>query len=165
LGTVGLHDAQEEIKRFAEFKTVALLLHGAITDSKNTKRISELLNRIHASNCLAGLVSHRPYMMLQWLQKAGLTADVDLLMLPFNKLGMFMDAKPAVLVQEMARVNKPVIGKKVLAAGYLTPKDAFRFIAENKRINMIAVGIASIREAEETFTAAATLLRESFRQT
>jgi len=158
VGTVGLHDAVEEIKRFSEFKTVALLIHGNITDRKNTKLVSELLNQIHASNRLAGLVSHRPYATLKWLQKTDLTADVDLLMLPFNKLGMFMDAEPAVLAHEILHLNKPVIGKKTLAAGYLTPRDAFRFIAENKCITMVAVGVASVEEAKETFAAAASLL-------
>ncbi len=156
IGTVGLHHALEEIKIFGEFNTVAMLLHGSLTDSKNVKLISELLNKIHASNCLAGLVSHHPLVMLRWLSKVDLSADVDLLMLPFNKLGMFMDAEPALLAEEIMRIGKPVIAKKVLAAGYLSPKDAFRFIAQNKCISIVAVGIASVKEAKETFSTAIT---------
>jgi len=160
VGTVGLRDISEEIRVFGKFKTAAMLLHGGVTDCYNHKLVSELLNKIHTSNCLAGLVSHHPLATLRWIQKKDLTADVDLLMLPFNKLGMFMDAKPALIAKEIIRVGKPVIGKKVLAAGYLSPKDAFRFIAKSNCISAVAVGIASVKEAEETFTTAASTLFE-----
>jgi len=152
VGSVGRHDPLGDIREFQRFKTVAMLLHGELTDKRDSKKISELLNQIHATNCLAGLATHKPLSTLNWLLKADL--DVDLLMLPFNRLGMFMDAKPMEVAKAIKRVGKPIIGKKVLAAGQLSPKDALKYVAELGCVNVVALGVASEKEAEETFTVA-----------
>jgi len=102
---------------------------------------------------LAGLVTHEPMSMLNWLLKADL--DIDLLMLPFNKLGMFMDADPMEVAGAIKRLGKPVIGKKILAAGYISSQDALTYAAQSGCITIVALGIASEQEAKETFTAAA----------
>jgi len=49
-------------------------------------------------------------------------------------------------------VDKTVIVKKTLAAGVLTPGDAFNFLKTVDYADMITVGIAYEKEAEETFT-------------
>jgi hypothetical protein len=153
VGTIGPDDPLSNIRNFQAFNTVAMLLHGEITDRRNSREISELLNKVHAANCLAGLVTHEPLSTLNWLPKTDL--DVDLLMVPFNKLGMFMDADPAKVAEVIKRLGKPVIGKKVLAAGYLPPKDALSYVAQSRCIDMVALGVASEQEAKETFTVAA----------
>ncbi len=130
-----------------------MLLHGDITDKRDSQKISELLNKIHAANVPAGLATHKPLSMLNWLLKTAL--DVDLLMLSFNRLSMFMDADSSKVAEAIKRVNKPVIGKKVLAAGYLPPQDALTYVAQFGCIDVVALGIASCSEAKETFTAAA----------
>jgi len=149
---VGRHDPLGDIREFQRFKTVAMLLHGELTDKRDSRKIQELLNQIHATNCLAGLATHKPLSTLNWLLKVDL--GVDLLMLPFNRLGMFMDGKPLEVAKAIKRVGKPVIGKKVLAAGQLSPKDALTYVAELGCINIVALGVASEKEAEETFTTA-----------
>jgi len=153
VGTVGPNDPLRDIRNFQEFNTVAMLLHGEITDKRDSRRISELLNRVHAANVLAGLVTHEPLSTLNWLLES--EVDIDLLMLPFNRLGMFMDANPPKVAEAIKRVNKPIIGKKILAAGYLSPQDALAHVAQFGCIDMVALGIASEQEAEETLTAAA----------
>lgn len=92
--------------------------------------------------------------MLNWLLKTDF--DIDLLMFPFNKLGMFMDADPVKVAEAIKRLGKPIIGKKVLAAGCLPPKDALTYVAQSGCIDIVALGVASEQEAKETFTAAAT---------
>ena len=121
VGTIGPDNPLSNIRDFQSLNTVAMLLHGEITDRRDSRKISELLNRVHAGGRLAGLVTHEPLSTLNWLQKADM--DVDLLMLPFNRLGMFMDADPVRVAEAIKRVGKPVIGKKVLAAGYISPQD------------------------------------------
>jgi len=153
VGTIGPDDALDNIRDFQSFKTVAMLLHGEMTDRRDSGKISELLNRVHAAGCLAGLVTHEPLSTLNWLLKTDL--DIDLVMVPFNKLGMFMDADPVRVGEAVKRLGKPVIGKKILAAGYLTPEDALTYVAENGCVDIVALGIASEQEAKETFTAAA----------
>jgi len=153
VGTIGPDDPLSDIREFEGSNTVAMLLHGEITDSRDLRRISGLLNNVHAAGCLAGLATHKPFSTLNWLLKVGL--DIDLLMLPFNKLGMFMDADPMRVAGAIKRLGKPVIGKKVLAAGYLSPQEALDYVVQMGCVDLVALGVASEREVEETFTAAA----------
>lgn len=155
VATIGPDTPLDDIREFQRFNTVAMLLHGEITDRRKDREISELLNKVHSANCLAGLVTHRPLSMLNWLSAQSWKDDVDLVMLSFNSLGMFMDATPQKVAESIRKLGKPVIGKKTLAAGYLSPKEAFKFVADSGCIDIIAVGIASEQEATETFTAAA----------
>ncbi len=158
VGTIGSEDPVSNIRDFQAFKTVAMLLHGEITDKRDARKISELLNRIHATDCVAGLVTHNPLSTLSWLPKTDL--DIDLIMVPFNKLGMFMDAHPLMVAEAIERFGKPVIGKKILAAGHLPSKEALSYVAESGCIDIVALGIASEEEAEETFAAATKALSE-----
>jgi hypothetical protein len=155
VGTIGPDDPLGNIKDFQRFNTVAMLVHGQLTDRRDEKKISELLNEIHATNPLAGLATHEPFSTLKWLAEKDL--DVDLLMLPFNRLGMFMDASPAKIAEAARQFGKPVIGKKVLAAGYLSPKDAFSYLRQVKCLDIVALGIASEKEVEETLSEAANI--------
>jgi len=152
--TIGPDDPIRNIHDFQAFNTVAMLLHGEITDRRDSREISELLNKVHAAGCLAGLVTHEPLSTLNWLLKTDL--DIDLLMVPFNKLGMFMDADPIKVAEAIKKLGKPTIGKKVLAAGYLPPKDALTYVAQSGCIDIVALGVASEQEEKETFAAAAT---------
>ncbi|MFB0567518.1 MAG: hypothetical protein ACETVM_02905 [Candidatus Bathyarchaeia archaeon] len=153
VGTIGPDDPVSNIRDFQAFNTVAMLLHGEITDRRNSTEILELLNKVHAAGCLAGLVTHKPLSTLNWLPKTDL--DIDLLMVPFNKSGMFMDADPMKIGETIKKLGKPIIGKKVLAAGYLPPKDALTYVAQSGCIDIVALGVASEQEAKETFAAAA----------
>lgn len=133
----------EDLRKFNEFNTVALLLHGELTDKRNLGKIDDLLSMIHAAGYLAGLATHRPFSTLNWLLKADL--DIDLTMVPFNGLGMFMDAEPNEVAELIRRLGKPVIGKKILGAGRIEPKDAINFVIQSKCIDFIALDVASER--------------------
>jgi len=160
VGTVGPDDPLSDIRKLQRFHTVAMLVHGEMTDGRELRRTSELLNQIRAANCLAGLAMHKPLSTLNWLLKTEL--DVDLIMLPFNRLGVFMDSTAAETAEAIRRVGKPVVGKKVLAAGYLSPIDALPYIAKLGCIQVVALGVASEKEAKETFAAAATAFSGAF---
>ncbi|MCD6243465.1 hypothetical protein J7K06_07295 [Candidatus Bathyarchaeota archaeon] len=153
IATVGPENPVEDLKNFQNFNTIAAILHGEITDKKDKRKISELLNRIHYAGFLAGVTTHRPFSTISWLLKTEL--DMDLVMMPYNKLGMFMDAKPEKIAEKAALLHKPIIGKKVLAAGYLRPKEALEYACKSGLLSIVALGVASEKEAEETFKAAA----------
>ena len=153
VGTIGPDEPLRDIQDFQRFNTAAMILHGELTDGRDLRKISDLLDEIRSAGCLAGLVTHQPLSTLKWLM--GAKPDFDLLMLPFNKLGMFMDASPQEIAKAIERIHKPVIGKKVLAAGYLKPQEALEYVARLGCIDAVALGVASEREADETFTAAA----------
>ena len=161
VGTVGPDDPLGNIQTFQRFNTVAMLVHGQTTDERDEKKLLELLNEIHATNCLAGLVTHKPFSTLKWLTETSL--EVDLLMLPFNRIGMFMDAEPPKIAEAIRRLGKPVIGKKVLAAGYLSPKDALTYVSQMGCLDIVALGVASEKEVKETFTEAASVFAGTLR--
>ncbi len=161
VGTVGPDDPLGNIRDFQRFNTVAMLVHGQLTDKRDRKKISELLNEIHATNLLAGLATHEPFSTLKWLVKKNL--DMDLLMLPFNRIGMFMDASPAKIAEAVRRFGKPVIGKKVLAAGYLSPKDALAYVGQVGCLDVVALGVASEEEVKETFTEAMNIFSGQYK--
>lgn len=158
VGTIGPDDPLGNIQDYQGFNTVAMLLHGQVTDKRNAREISRLLNEIRATNCLAGVATHKPLSTLNWLMETKL--DIDLIMLSFNQLGMFMDANPIKIAEAIKRLHKPVIGKKFLAAGHLPPQDALTYVAQLRCIDVVALGIASEQEAEETLTTAATTFSE-----
>jgi hypothetical protein len=81
-------------------------------------------------------------------------------MVPFNKLGMFMDADPVRIAEAIKRLGKPVIGKKILAAGYLPPEEALSYVAKSECLDIVTLGVASEKEAEETFGAAVQAFSE-----
>jgi len=161
VGTVGPDDPLGNIHDFQRFNTVAMLVHGHLTDKRDSQKIAELLNEIRATNRLAGLATHETLSTLKWLAKTNL--DVDLLMLPFNRIGMFMDASPAKIAEAVRKLGKPVIGKKVLAAGYLSPKDALTYVSQVECLDIVALGVASEEEVKETFTEAINILSGQYR--
>lgn len=155
VGTVGPDNLSSDINNFQHLNTIALLVHGQITDRRDKRQIQKLLNEIHTANCLAGLTTHEPFATLKWLVKTKL--DIDLLMLPFNRLGIFMDASPTKIALAIRQLGKPVIGKKVLAAGYLSPKNAFSYLHQVRCLDVVALGVASKEEAKETFEEAVNI--------
>lgn len=157
VGSVRSEDPSEDIGLLRDLKAAAMLLNGDLTDSHNLPKIGELLNQIHQTGSLAGVVTHAPLSTLTWLQETDL--DIDLIMLPFNRLGKFMDATPERVLEAALRINKPLIGMKVLAAGDLTPREGLEYVFQ-KGLKMVAIGIASESEVIETFSIANELLQK-----
>lgn len=140
----------EDIDKFVNLNTIAIILHASITDSKNLSEILKILDLIKSLGLLSGLATHKPFSALKWLQRNPM--DFDLMMIPFNKLGMFMDGKPEVIYELARKLRKPILGKKVLAAGRLSPYEALEY--SSKYVDIVALGVASEEEAIETFSIA-----------
>lgn len=149
---VGTVEKEEDIAALQEFETVSMLLHGEVTDSKNTHAIRSLLDKIGETESLTGLVTHRPLQTLNWLHRVKL--KFDMIMVPLNRAGLFMDAEAGEIVEALKRLEKPVIAKKTLAAGRLLPEEALKYVANLDCVDIVAIGIASEKEAEETFSIA-----------
>lgn len=156
VGSVRAENPSKDIELLRDLEAVAMLLNGNLTDSHNLPKISELLGQIRQAGSLAGVVTHAPLSTLTWLRETGL--EVDLVMLPFNLVGKFMDANPDMVLEAVLKLNKPLIGMKVLAAGDLTPREGLEYVFK-KGFRTVAVGIASEAEAVETFSVANELLQ------
>ena len=78
-------------------------------------------------------------------------------MIPVNKVAYMMDC-PQFLDDEkdqlalmLKELDKKVIINKILAVGIQRPQEAFEFLKTLDYADMVAIGIASEHEAEETF--------------
>jgi hypothetical protein len=157
VGSVRSNDPYGDIGILRDLRAAAMLLNGDLTDSHDTRKISELLNQIHQAGSLTGVVTHAPLFTLTWLQKTDL--EIDMIMLPFNKLGKFMDSTPERVLEAARRINKPLIGMKVLAAGDLTPREGLEYVFQ-RGLKVVAIGLASGKEAAETLSIANELSRK-----
>ena len=146
LGTV---TGEEDIALLQEFETASMLLHGEVTDSRNQQVIRFLLDKIKETGSSAGLATHRPLRTLNWLYEREL--DFDVIMVPLNRAGLFMDGEVERVAEALKGLGKPVIAKKTLAAGRLPPEEALRYVADLGCVDVVAIGVASEEEAEETF--------------
>jgi len=156
-GTVGPDDAEQDLQVLEKLNAAAMILHGEITDTRSLKAVSQLLRKIHEKGKLAGLATHQPYRTLNWLLQSEL--DYDIIMLPLNREGIFMDSEPAKIVELLRLSSKIVVAKKVLAAGRINPHEALEYIAGLGFIDVVTVGVASEDEAVETFSTAKEVLK------
>lgn len=157
IGTVRQDNELEDIKLLSDMDADVMALHANITDSYNWKVISKYLKLITEQDSIAGLVTHFPFQTTEKVLESPILDLFDIYMIPLNKLGylmdtdVFMEKERAQLADLIEKINKKVIIKKTLAAGILTPEDAFNFLKTVNYADLIAVGVASEAEAEETF--------------
>ncbi|HTX61176.1 MAG TPA: hypothetical protein VMC48_02600 [Methanobacterium sp.] len=158
LGTVRPGKEESDIELLSSLEADAMLLHAAITDSCNWEVISRYLELIGDNSSVPGLATHQPFRTTKKLLESPVLDLFNLYMIPLNKLGylmdtdVFMEKERTELAELIKKINKTVIVKKTLAAGILTPKDAFNFLETVDYTDMITLGIAYENEAEETFT-------------
>lgn len=157
MGTVRPGEESHDISLLSGMDADAILLHGSITDTCNWDTIAAHLKSIDDEGCIAGLATHQPFRTTKKLLKSDVLDLFDLYMIPLNKLGylmdidVFMEKERSEFSSLINSVDKKVIVKKTLAAGILTPEDAFKFLKTVNYADMITVGIAYEVEAEETF--------------
>lgn len=157
LGTVRPGKETEDIKLLSNLGSDAMLLHASITDSCSWDNISSHLKLIRESGSIPGLATHQPFRTTRKLIKSPILELFSLYMVPINKLGYLMDTEFFMEKERkefsdlMEKLDKTVIVKKTLAAGILTPQDAFKFLKTVDFADMIALGIAYEKEADETF--------------
>jgi hypothetical protein len=73
---------------------------------------------------------------------------------PFNKVGFQMMPSLEECEKALSMISQPaVIALSVLAAGYISPKDAFEYVAKLPNIKGVAVGVSKEKHARETFRA------------
>ncbi|HOI71797.1 MAG TPA: hypothetical protein PLC38_05870 [Methanobacterium sp.] len=158
IGTVRPGEETKDIKLLSQLDADAMLLHGAIADGCKWDVISGHLEAIKNEGSIPGLATHQPFRTTAKLLESPVLDSFDIYMIPVNKVGYLMDTEFFLEKQRnefselINKVKKKVIVKKTLAAGILTPENAFEFLKTVDYADMITVGIAYENEAEETFT-------------
>ncbi|MGZ7107855.1 MAG: hypothetical protein ACXVHW_02695 [Methanobacterium sp.] len=157
VGTVRPQCEEEDILLLNELEASSMLIHGAVTDRLDYDFLARKLENISQTGAIAGLVTHRPFNTSKNLIKSPILDLFDIYMVPVNKTGylmdtdVFMDKERAELRDLIKKVDKTIIAKKTMAAGILTPDDAFEYLKTVDYVDLMTVGIASEAEAEETF--------------
>ncbi|HEY0196717.1 MAG TPA: hypothetical protein VGC02_03995, partial [Methanobacterium sp.] len=106
---------------------------------------------------IPGLATNRPFHTTTKLLESPVLDLFNIYMIPVNKLGymmdteFFMEKERLKLSTLIKKVDKKVIINRTLAAGVLTPGDAFDFLKTVDYADIITLGIAYEKEAEETF--------------
>jgi hypothetical protein len=157
VGTVRPGKEDDDIKILSNLKASSMLLHADTTDGKDWNIIGEKLQAIKDEGTVPGLVTHMPFQSTASLLESPVLDLFDLYMVPVNKLGYLMDCdtygseERSRLNEMIIKLDKTVIVKKVLAAGILKPAEAFDYLKTVKFADIVALGIASEDEANETF--------------
>ncbi|MGD6850545.1 MAG: hypothetical protein ACQCN6_00620 [Candidatus Bathyarchaeia archaeon] len=82
-----------------------------------------------------------------------------LILAPFNKVGFQMMPSIKQCEESLSKLSAPsVIAMSVLAAGYVTPSEAVKYLADLPNIKGVAVGVSKEKHAIETFS----LLKKEF---
>ncbi len=157
VGTVRPEKEKEDVEILSELGAGSMLLHAETTDKKDWDFIEEKLQAIKDASAVPGLVTHMPFQSTSSLLESPVNDLFDLYMVPVNKLGYLMDCdtygtKERIKLHEMIKnLDKTIIAKKILAAGILQPEEAFNYLKSVDFADIVALGIASEYEAQETF--------------
>lgn len=149
-----------ELASFRRYKLGAVFLHGQVTDlalsSRNRGILELFVNLIRDHYGLEPmLATHNFGTLLPQLIEWGIKIPV---MAPLNKKGFMMKPSQEACENLVREASYPIIAKKVLAGGRLTPEEAFGYLSD-KRIMSVVVGIGSVPEAYHTLSVAKTALK------
>ncbi|MFB0532748.1 MAG: hypothetical protein ACETVU_03665 [Desulfatiglandales bacterium] len=150
--TVGFGDRDWELKQASDIYPQVVFLHAMVTDQLDLKGIERWLKDIRNLGLVPGCATHKPARVLPVLIQSGL--DIQAYMAPFNREGMFMDCKPDALIKILDSIQQPVIAKKTLAAGVLSPTVGLPFIAQYGQVDGLALGLTSREEMKESLSVA-----------
>lgn len=158
IGTIRAGRFQEDLKLLLDLEADAMLLDEEYTDKLDTWELADLLDSINETGVVCGLITAFPRNTTRKLLASDILDLFDIYMIPLNKLGYMMDF-PGFLEDERRELEEMILGTgkfimahKILAAGILKPDEAFKFLESVDYIDMVSIGVASIEEAEETFT-------------
>jgi len=142
-----------ELASFKPYKLGGVMLHGQVTDlalSSHNKGILELfLNLIRDNHGLEPmLATHNFGTLLPQLIDWGIKVPV---MAPLNQKGFMMKPSQEACLKLVRESGYPIIAKKVLAGGRLSPEEGFGWLADKNFVSAV-VGIGSVPEAYHTLS-------------
>ena len=155
--TIGPDQPLRDLRIFDGLDVRAVLTHGSLTDEAPGPELEAILGAVRDEGLPAGYVTHSRMKTLSRIS-SGMIPRPDLVLLPFNKLGYLMDAPAGQIADAIRHLGVPAMGKKVLAAGRLRPREALEFALRAGVLEGVAIGAVSRAEVEETFGLLAELM-------
>ena len=151
---------KEDIENLAGYDNSMMLIDEFLVDTYDWEFITEILDAINDAGIPSGIITSFPFKTSEELIDSPIVKDkglFDFYMIPVNKLGYMMDVpdfradKQVELKALLDKIDKKVIINKILAVGIQRPEEAFNFLNTLDFADMVSIGIASEREAEESF--------------
>ncbi|MFW9937366.1 MAG: hypothetical protein ACFFD5_06930 [Candidatus Thorarchaeota archaeon] len=145
-----------KIDELVDLEAKIIFVHGMVSDKRDDKLI-KLIEDVSSRDVIPGVAAHNPISTLEFTFEN--LPDVKTFLIPFNSKGIFMGDKGKLekIVNDKKDYN--FIGMKTLAAGKITPQEAYNYIAKHN-ICAVAIGMVTAEEAEtSTKTALKALQR------
>jgi len=147
IGSTPPNNIMKGIEILEKMDARIILVHGQISDLRNRKTLSDLLNEIRNIGAIPGIATHEPIETISFIENEGL--DCPVILVPFNSKGYAMQNKLQ-LERMIDSSTKFFIGMKVLAAGQIKPEAAFEYIWQHNNISAVTIGVTSSQEAKES---------------
>jgi hypothetical protein len=148
---------ERAVERFKDLDVRAVLLHATVADSLSPRQLEEALARIEGLGLAPGVATHAPARTLPMLKRV---EGVKVVMVPLNYAGLFNDRVEETLMC-LRGLRAVVIAKKVLGAGRLPVDEALRWAFSRPEVDSVALGVASLSEAERTLKLARQLAEQA----
>jgi len=140
----------EGIEELVSLDSKIIFLHGEISDAGRLEVILDLMEKIKSRGVIPGVATHRnPPDTLKLLVENRIDVPV---LIPFNKLGFAMGNKER-LENMVDRGSFQCIGMKTLAAGMISPDEAFDYVSKHN-IKAVTFGAVAEKEVKETIASA-----------
>lgn len=148
LGTVGLGSIERDIEMVLDVGAQGVIVHGSLAD-RDIPFARQHLANLRGQGLVTGIATHRPELTIPRVEEM---EEVALILSAFNKLGTFMHPSVESTLQALESTSKTIMAMKPLAAGSLPPQEGLSYLSG--KVAGVAVGIASVEEAKETFAVA-----------
>ncbi|MCS7139748.1 MAG: hypothetical protein N3F04_06645 [Candidatus Nezhaarchaeota archaeon] len=146
---------EKAVKRYEHLDLRIVLAHASIVDRLNEVLIRNFIKQIENLGLTAGIATHRPTISLPRLKHI---EEVKVVMVPLNYVRLFTDDIEETL-KVLREMRVVVIAKKVLGAGRLSVDAALQWVLGIPEVDSVALGVASVSEAEKTLRTACELTR------
>lgn len=154
---------EDDMALFSRFNTKTVMIDGFYVDEKvKEDKIEDVigyLKKIKDAGYIPAIETRMPYAHLEKIANSDLFDFFDVIMMPLNFYGYMMDCNFMTndnkeKINDLAKLyyDKRVIANRTLAAGVLTPVEAYDFIAQVDFISAVCVGMAKPSEVDETMS-------------
>ncbi|MCK9150330.1 hypothetical protein [Methanobacterium alcaliphilum] len=156
-GTIRKENMENDLNLLSDLNASVMFLDEWLTDKSEMSLVGDLLKQITDNGAISGLITALPMETTPKLLDSSIKDIFDIYMIPVNKIGymmdypIFMDKERTNLAEMLQKLDKIVMASKILAVGILNPNEALDFLKTLNYVDMVTLGIASEREAEETF--------------
>lgn len=148
LNTVVTVDMEYQMKDVADLEPPYIFLHASKADSLKKEVITDFLSTVRDVGSRPGIATHNPGRVITDAELY--FPDIEAYLCPVNPLGTYMSPgiESTLEAIKLARSNgKKIFGMKVLAAGKLKPRDAFKFA--RRYCDTFVVGFVEKNEIDE----------------